>query len=63
VLASLLCTERTQYRIYCAGWPALYTTEAVQNILCWLACSVHDGRSTEYTVLASLLCTQQTIFT
>ncbi len=75
-------------------------SDAVQNILCWLACSVHNGppsprfqippsqlrqradraaglsvkglwyilycvwsdRSTEYTVLAGLLCTQRTTF-
>jgi hypothetical protein len=46
-----LCTEQAASTVY-----SVLRSDAVQNILCWLACSVHDGPpSPQFQILPSQL--------
>ncbi len=46
-----LCTEQTASTVYYEVWSV-----AVQNLLCWLACSVHNGPpSPKFKILPSQL--------
>ncbi len=46
-----LCTEQAASTVYSVLW-----SNAVQNILCWLACSVHNGPpSPKFQILPSQL--------